>query len=41
VKFLKAAIEAYGWALKNPEPTAKLMVEKYGAPGLDYTAQLT
>jgi ABC-type nitrate/sulfonate/bicarbonate transport system substrate-binding protein len=41
VQFLKGAIEAHGWALKNPEPTAKLMVEKYGAPGLDYQAQLT
>jgi ABC-type nitrate/sulfonate/bicarbonate transport system substrate-binding protein len=41
VNFLKGAIEAHGWALKNPEQTAKLMVEKYGAPGLDYQAQLT
>ena len=36
VRFLKGAIDAYGWALNNPEQTAKLMVEKYGAPGLDY-----
>jgi ABC-type nitrate/sulfonate/bicarbonate transport system substrate-binding protein len=41
VRFLKGAIDAHSWALKNPEPTAKLMVEKYGAPGLDYQAQLT
>lgn len=41
VSFLKGAIESHGWALKNPEATAKLMVEKYGAPGLDYQAQLT
>jgi ABC-type nitrate/sulfonate/bicarbonate transport system substrate-binding protein len=41
VNFLKGAIAAHGWALKNPEATAKLMVEKYGAPGLDYKAQLT
>ena len=41
VAFLKASIAAWGWALDNPEPTAKLMVEKYGAPGLDYAAQLT
>lgn len=41
VRFLKGAVAAHGWALKNPEATAKLMVEKYGAPGLDYTAQLT
>jgi len=41
VRFLKGAIDAHSWALKNPEQTAKLMVEKYGAPGLDYRAQLT
>jgi ABC-type nitrate/sulfonate/bicarbonate transport system substrate-binding protein len=41
VSFLKGAVEAHGWALKNPEQTAKLMVEKYGAPGLNYEAQLT
>jgi ABC-type nitrate/sulfonate/bicarbonate transport system substrate-binding protein len=41
VRFLKGAIDAHGWALKNPEQTAKLMVDKYGAPGLDYQAQLT
>jgi ABC-type nitrate/sulfonate/bicarbonate transport system substrate-binding protein len=41
VSFLKGAIEAHGWSLKNPEQTAKLTVEKYGAPGLDYKAQLT
>jgi ABC-type nitrate/sulfonate/bicarbonate transport system substrate-binding protein len=41
VSFLKGAVDAHRWALKNPEQTAKLMVEKYGAPGLDYRAQLT
>lgn len=41
VSFLKASMEGWAWALANPEPTAKLMVEKYGAPGLDYKAQLT
>ena len=41
VRFLKGAVEAHKWALANPEPTAKLMVEKYGAPGLNYQAQLT
>jgi ABC-type nitrate/sulfonate/bicarbonate transport system substrate-binding protein len=40
VKFLKGAVEGNRWALDNPEPIAKLMVEKYGAPGLDYKAQL-
>ena len=41
VRFLKGAVEAHKWALANPEPTAKLMVDKYGAPGLNYQAQLT
>jgi ABC-type nitrate/sulfonate/bicarbonate transport system substrate-binding protein len=41
VNFLKGAVEGWRWALDNPEPTAKLMVEKYGAPGLNYDAQLT
>ncbi|MCK9914371.1 ABC transporter substrate-binding protein [Microbacteriaceae bacterium K1510] len=41
VSFLKGAAKAWRWALDNPEPTAKLMVEKYGAPGLNYEAQLT
>lgn len=41
VSFLKASIEGWKWALANPEPTAKIMVEKYGNPGLDYKAQLT
>ncbi len=41
VSFLKASIEGWKWALDNPEPTAKFMVEKYGNPGLDYKAQLT
>jgi len=40
VRFLKAAVEGNRWALDHPEPIAKLMVEKYGAPGLDYRAQL-
>jgi ABC-type nitrate/sulfonate/bicarbonate transport system substrate-binding protein len=41
VRFLRASIEAWRWALDHPEETAKLMVEKYGNPGLDYKAQLT
>jgi NitT/TauT family transport system substrate-binding protein len=40
VNFLKAAGQAWSWSLANPEPTAKLMVDKYGAPGLNYEAQL-
>jgi ABC-type nitrate/sulfonate/bicarbonate transport system substrate-binding protein len=41
VDFLKGAVQSHAWALDHPEETAKLMVEKYGAPGLDYQAQLT
>lgn len=40
VNFLKGAVEAWGWALVHPDETAKLMVDKYGAPGLNYNAQL-
>lgn len=39
VRFLKGVIEGHRWALDHPEQTAKLMVEKYGAPGLNYEAQ--
>lgn len=41
VRFLRASVEAWRWALDHPDETAKLMVEKYGNPGLDYKAQLT
>ena len=40
VRFLRAASQSWRFALDHPEDTAKLMVEKYGASGLDYTAQL-
>ncbi|RAI42574.1 ABC transporter substrate-binding protein [Rhodoplanes roseus] len=40
VRFLRGAIEGWRWALERPETTAKLMVEKYGSPGLNYDAQL-
>ncbi|WP_186156568.1 ABC transporter substrate-binding protein [Burkholderia gladioli] len=40
VSFLKGAVDGWTWALANPEKTARLMVDKYGAPGLDYNAQL-
>jgi ABC-type nitrate/sulfonate/bicarbonate transport system substrate-binding protein len=40
VRFLRASREGWDWALANQEATAKLMVEKYGVPGLDYKAQL-
>lgn len=39
VKFLRASIRGWKWALANTEATTKLMVDKYGAPGLDYQAQ--
>ena len=38
---LKAYIKGWKWALVHPEETAHLMVDKYGAPGLNYTAQYT
>lgn len=38
--FLVGAIQGWKWALDNPEATAELMVGEYGAPGLDYDAQL-
>lgn len=41
VRFLRGAREGWQWALDHPEETTKLMVEKYGVPGLDYKAQLT
>jgi ABC-type nitrate/sulfonate/bicarbonate transport system substrate-binding protein len=41
VNFLKATVEGHRWALDHPDQIAKLMVETYGAPGLDYTAQFT
>ena len=39
VAFLRAAAKGWRWALAHPEETAKLMVEKYGAPGLNLQAQ--
>jgi ABC-type nitrate/sulfonate/bicarbonate transport system substrate-binding protein len=41
VRFLRASAESWRWALDHPEATAKMMVEKYGNPGLVYDAQLT
>ncbi len=41
VRFLRATAEGWKWANANPEPTARMMVDKYGAPGLDFTAQFT
>ncbi len=39
VRFLKGAVAGWQWALSNKDQTAKLMVDKYGAPGLDLRAQ--
>ena len=39
VRFLRATSQGWKWAINNPEPTARLMVDKYGAPGLDFAAQ--
>jgi NitT/TauT family transport system substrate-binding protein len=41
VKFLRASIASWTWALDHPEETAHMMVDKYGIPGLDYQAQVT
>ncbi|WP_162409659.1 ABC transporter substrate-binding protein [Acuticoccus sediminis] len=37
--FLVGAIRGWKWAIAHPDETAKLMVETYGAPGLDFDAQ--
>ena len=39
VAFLRAAVKGWQWALAHPDETAKLMVDKYGAPGLNLQAQ--
>ena len=39
VDFLRGAIKGWQWALAHPDETTKLMVETYGAPGLNYAAQ--
>ena len=41
VAFLRAAVKGWQWALAHPDETAKLMVDKYGAPGLNLKAQVT
>ncbi|RAI45432.1 ABC transporter substrate-binding protein [Rhodoplanes roseus] len=41
VRFLRASAESWRWGLDHPEATAKMMVERYGNPGLNYEAQLT
>jgi ABC-type nitrate/sulfonate/bicarbonate transport system substrate-binding protein len=39
VRFLKASIKGWQWALDHKDETGSLMVDKYGAPGLDLRAQ--
>lgn len=41
VRFLRAASQSWRWALDHPEETTKLMMEKYGVPGLEYKASIT
>lgn len=41
VRYLRAASQSWRWALDHPEETTKLMMEKYGVPGLDYKASIT
>ena len=39
VRFLKGSIKGWRWALDHKDATGSLMVDKYGAPGLDLKAQ--
>jgi len=39
VRWLRADIRGWQWAVENPEGVAKLMVDKYGQKGLDLKAQ--
>lgn len=39
VAFLRGAIKGWQYALAHPDQTAKLMVDTYGAPGLNLKAQ--
>jgi ABC-type nitrate/sulfonate/bicarbonate transport system substrate-binding protein len=41
VRFLRASLTGWRWALDHKDETATLMVQKYGAPGLDFAAQRT
>jgi len=41
VRFLRASMEGWNWAFANKEAAARMMVERQGAPGLNYEAQLT
>ena len=39
VRFLRAAVESWRWALAHPDETARMMIDKYGSPGLDLKTQ--
>jgi ABC-type nitrate/sulfonate/bicarbonate transport system substrate-binding protein len=41
VAFLRASAKGWQWAIDNPEESSKLVVEKYGASGLDPRAVFT
>lgn len=41
VRFLRASIAGWRWALDHKDETAAMMVQKYGATGLDLKAQRT
>ena len=40
VRWFRASIRGWEWAMANPEKTADLMMSKYGSPGLDRAQQL-
>lgn len=39
IKFLRATIMGYEWAITNPAGAAKITVDKYGAPGLNLKSE--
>ena len=40
VRWLRASIRSWEWALTNPEKTIDMLIAKHGAPGLDRAQQL-
>jgi NitT/TauT family transport system substrate-binding protein len=41
VRYLRASIKGWVWALDHPAENAQMILDKYGAPGLDYAAVFT
>jgi NitT/TauT family transport system substrate-binding protein len=39
VRWLRADVRGWRWHMDHPDETARLMVEKYGPPGMDLAAQ--